>query len=64
VDACFSQASASFCFYERRASRQLATQGSTNKRWGIAIAGIVLQVVPGSVYAWSVFRIPLTKKFH
>jgi len=34
------------------------------KRWGIAIAGIVLQIVLGSVYAWSVFRIPLTTKFH
>jgi MFS transporter, OFA family, oxalate/formate antiporter len=34
------------------------------KRWGIAIAGIVLQIVLGSVYAWSVYRIPLTTKFH
>jgi OFA family oxalate/formate antiporter-like MFS transporter len=34
------------------------------KRWGIAIAGVVLQIVLGSVYAWSVFRIPLTTKFH
>lgn len=34
------------------------------RRWGIAIAGIVLQVVLGSVYAWSVFRTPLTKQFH
>ena len=33
-------------------------------RWGIAFAGIVLQVVLGSVYAWSVFRLPLTKQFH
>ena len=33
-------------------------------RWGIALAGIVLQVVLGSVYAWSVFRIPLTRQFH
>ncbi len=33
-------------------------------RWGIAIAGIVLQVVLGSVYAWSVFRTPLTRQFH
>ena len=35
-----------------------------SNRWGIAIAGIVLQVVLGSVYAWSVFRVPLTKAFH
>jgi OFA family oxalate/formate antiporter-like MFS transporter len=33
-------------------------------RWGIAFAGVVLQVVLGSVYAWSVFRVPLTKQFH
>jgi MFS transporter, OFA family, oxalate/formate antiporter len=34
------------------------------KRWGIAIAGIILQIVLGSVYAWSVYRIPLTTQFH
>ena len=33
-------------------------------RWGIAFAGVVLQVVLGSVYAWSIFRLPLTKQFH
>ncbi|WP_446744576.1 L-lactate MFS transporter [Silvibacterium acidisoli] len=33
-------------------------------RWGIALAGIILQVVLGSVYAWSVFRVPLAKQFH
>jgi OFA family oxalate/formate antiporter-like MFS transporter len=37
-------------------------QGS--KRWGIALAGIFLQVALGSVYAWSVFRVPLSKQFH
>ncbi|WP_035348502.1 L-lactate MFS transporter [Edaphobacter aggregans] len=35
-----------------------------SSRWGIALAGIVLQIVLGSVYAWSVFRAPLTKQFH
>ena len=35
-----------------------------SNRWGIAFAGVVLQVVLGSVYAWSVFRVPLTKQFH
>lgn len=35
-----------------------------NNRWFIALAGILLQVVLGSVYAWSVFRVPLTKQFH
>jgi MFS transporter, OFA family, oxalate/formate antiporter len=35
---------------------------STN-RWGIAAAGVVMQMALGAVYAWSVFRIPLTKAF-
>jgi OFA family oxalate/formate antiporter-like MFS transporter len=30
-------------------------------RWSIALAGIFMQVALGAVYAWSVFRIPLTK---
>ena len=33
-------------------------------RWGIAVAGIFLQIALGAVYAWSVFRIPLSKQFH
>ena len=33
-------------------------------RWGIAFAGVVLQLVMGSVYAWSVFRVPLSRAFH
>ena len=32
-------------------------------RWVIAIAGIFLQIALGAVYAWSVFRIPLSKQF-
>jgi len=32
-------------------------------RWGMAAAGFFMQVALGAVYAWSVFRIPLTKKF-
>jgi OFA family oxalate/formate antiporter-like MFS transporter len=32
-------------------------------RWVIAIAGVVMQVALGAIYAWSVFRIPLTKTF-
>src|SRR5437588_4345384 len=32
-------------------------------RWSIAIAGVLLQVALGAVYAWSVFRAPLTKEF-
>jgi OFA family oxalate/formate antiporter-like MFS transporter len=34
------------------------------KRWGIAIAGILIQVALGAVYAWSVFRVPLAKQFN
>jgi OFA family oxalate/formate antiporter-like MFS transporter len=32
-------------------------------RWGIAVAGVLLQVALGAVYAWSVFRVPLAKQF-
>jgi MFS transporter, OFA family, oxalate/formate antiporter len=32
-------------------------------RWSIATAGVLLQVALGAVYAWSVFRVPLTKQF-
>lgn len=35
-----------------------------SKRWGIAAAGFLLQMALGAVYAWSVFRTPLTDKFH
>src|SRR3979411_2214549 len=35
----------------------------TTNRWGIAIAGVLLQVALGAVYAWSVFRVPLAKQF-
>lgn len=30
-------------------------------RWLIAAAGVLMQIALGAVYAWSVFRIPLTK---
>ena len=32
-------------------------------RWGIAVAGVLLQIALGAVYAWSVFRLPLAKQF-
>ena len=35
----------------------------TNNRWVIAIAGVFLQIALGAVYAWSVFRVPLSKQF-
>jgi OFA family oxalate/formate antiporter-like MFS transporter len=34
-----------------------------SNRWAIAAAGVVMQVALGAVYAWSVFRNPLTKTF-
>jgi OFA family oxalate/formate antiporter-like MFS transporter len=38
------------------------TANSSN-RWLIAVAGVVMQLALGAVYAWSVFRIPLTKSY-
>ncbi|MBV8815167.1 MAG: OFA family MFS transporter [Verrucomicrobia bacterium] len=37
-------------------------QGLPN-RWLLAAGGILMQLALGAVYAWSVFRIPLTKTF-
>jgi OFA family oxalate/formate antiporter-like MFS transporter len=36
---------------------------SETNRWSIAVAGVIIQIALGAVYAWSVFRIPLTKTF-
>jgi OFA family oxalate/formate antiporter-like MFS transporter len=36
---------------------------SDGRRWGIAVAGIFMQMALGAVYAWSVFRTPLVKQF-
>jgi OFA family oxalate/formate antiporter-like MFS transporter len=35
----------------------------TQNRWAIAVAGVLMQVALGAVYAWSVFRVPLTSQF-
>jgi OFA family oxalate/formate antiporter-like MFS transporter len=35
----------------------------TPRRWPVAVAGVVMQIALGAVYAWSVFRIPLTQQF-
>ena len=32
-------------------------------RWFIAAAGVVMQLALGAVYAWSVFRKPLSEEF-
>jgi OFA family oxalate/formate antiporter-like MFS transporter len=37
---------------------------SSTNRWGIAVAGFLMQMALGAVYAWSVFRTPLAKQFH
>jgi OFA family oxalate/formate antiporter-like MFS transporter len=36
---------------------------NNSNRWLIAVAGVVMQVALGAVYAWSVFRIPLTTSY-
>jgi MFS transporter, OFA family, oxalate/formate antiporter len=36
----------------------------TRNRWGIALAGVFMQIALGAVYAWSVFRDPLMRQFH
>lgn len=33
--------------------------GGTEKRWRIAVAGVFMQLCLGSIYAWSVFKIPM-----
>ena len=35
----------------------------SSNRWFIAVAGIVMQIALGAVYAWSVFRIPLAESY-
>lgn len=37
---------------------------ASSNRWGIAAAGFLMQMALGAVYAWSVFRTPLTERFH
>jgi OFA family oxalate/formate antiporter-like MFS transporter len=37
---------------------------TNTNRWGLAAAGFLMQIALGAVYAWSVFRMPLSKQFH
>jgi MFS transporter, OFA family, oxalate/formate antiporter len=37
---------------------------ATPNRWVIAGSGFLMQMALGAVYAWSVFRTPLTERFH
>jgi MFS transporter, OFA family, oxalate/formate antiporter len=45
------------------ASSRSQSMASAANRWSIALAGVVMQIALGAVYAWSVFRVPLTKTF-
>lgn len=40
------------------------TDSTSFRRWGIASAGFLMQMALGAVYAWSVFKTPLSKQFH
>jgi len=35
----------------------------SRSRWSIAVAGVLMQMALGAVYAWSVFRTPLANQF-
>ena len=35
----------------------------TLNRWFIALAGVLMQLALGAVYAWSIFQKPLVKQF-
>ena len=39
------------------------TTRASHNRWGIAVAGFLMQMALGAVYAWSVFRTPLANRF-
>jgi OFA family oxalate/formate antiporter-like MFS transporter len=43
---------------------ETGTSNLNAKRWGIAVAAVFLQMALGAVYAWSVFKKPLTTQFH
>ncbi|MEN6385725.1 MAG: OFA family MFS transporter [Phycisphaerales bacterium] len=42
-------------------NKRLQNVGCLQNRWLVAIAGIAIQMMLGTVYAWSVFKIPLIK---
>src|SRR5476651_1733050 len=46
-----------------RIHTSMAHPNARPNRWAIAAAGVVMQMALGAVYAWSVFRIPLTRAF-
>jgi OFA family oxalate/formate antiporter-like MFS transporter len=44
-------------------SNPVVSSGDVSNRWVIALAGVVMQIALGAVYAWNVFGIPLTRVF-
>src|SRR5258708_508720 len=44
-------------------ANELDSSAMQRSRWGIALAGVLMQMALGSVYAWSVFRTPLATLF-
>ena len=42
---------------------KVISASAAGNRWHIAIAGVLMQIAFGAVYAWSVFRVPLAKQF-
>src|ERR1700761_606111 len=42
----------------------MSADTSGPNRWGIALAGFFMQMALGAVYAWSVFKTPLSRQFH
>jgi OFA family oxalate/formate antiporter-like MFS transporter len=42
---------------------QAASSSGAGNRAVIAVAGVVMQVALGAVYAWSVFRDPLSQQY-
>src|ERR1700676_3408884 len=49
--------------YRAHCTARKLMKTDTPNRSIIAAAGILMQVALGAVYAWSVFRIPLTKTY-
>jgi MFS transporter, OFA family, oxalate/formate antiporter len=49
---------------QRTASKKAGDFMNDLRRWGIALAAILVQMALGAIYAWSVFRVPLSKLFH
>src|SRR6266481_5935924 len=43
--------------------RRASMSTTPANRWILAAAGVLMQIALGAVYAWSVFRIPLTRTY-